>query len=187
MDQHTILSIFHILGVAFGAGGAFLSDSMFFSAVKDEKISHTELRFLRLGGTMVWIGLGVLLVSGLLLVSENPERYLASSKFLAKMTIVAVVILNGAIFHFYHIPRLSRHAGHHFPSSDEFVRRAPFLLASGVVSVVSWLSALVLGASRGLPYEYSTIMTGYFVILGFTLLASWIFRKLLIAHPKKHF
>ncbi|MDP3900785.1 MAG: hypothetical protein Q8Q38_00365 [bacterium] len=185
MDQHTIFTIFHILGVAVGAGGAFLSDAMFFSSVKDERISRTEMRFLFLGGKMVWIGIAILLVSGLFLVFENPQRYLASSKFLAKMTIVAVIILNGAVFHLHHIPRLYRHAGHHFPSSDEFMRKAPFLLGSGVVSVVSWVSALVLGASHKLPYGYFTIMAGYLVILALALVISQLLKKRIIAHPKK--
>jgi len=39
------------------------------------------------------------------------------------------------------------------------------LILSGVVSAVSWFSALVLGTLRGLPYSYETIMAIYVTLL----------------------
>lgn len=165
VDYPTILTIFHLLGVALGVGGAFASDLMFFSSVKDEKVTHTEMRFLRLGSTMVWSGLLLLIVSGGLLFLINPSFYANSAKFLAKMTIVGVVLINGIFFHGMHLPRLIRHVGTHFPSSDEFVRKFPLLLASGAISVTSWISALILGVLRNVPYGYLTIIGVYVLII----------------------
>ncbi|MBI2013640.1 MAG: hypothetical protein HYS87_02330 [Candidatus Colwellbacteria bacterium] len=180
LDYKTVLTIAHLLGVVVGMGGAVASDFMFFSSVKDERISHTEMRFLRLGSFMVWIGLGILVLSGTLLFFTNPEVYINSAKFLAKMTIVAVIAANGVFFHLVHIPRLHRHIGSHFKSSDEFMRTAPFLILSGVVSLVSWASALLLGSLRQIPYSYLEIIGLYAIVLFFAAAGAIIFRKFII-------
>lgn len=183
-DWHTIFGIFHLLGVTIGAGGAFVSDAMFFSSVHDEKISPTEMRFLKLGSAAVWIGLGILFLSGIGLVAMEPERILGSEKFWAKMTIVGIIFVNGLFFHRFHMPRLHRHVGEHFPSSDEFMRRAPFLLASGALSVVSWISAIVLGALRSVPYGYEVIMGVYGVAVAAGIAAALILKKKLLTHSR---
>lgn len=177
MDIKTILTIFHLIGLALGAGAAYLSDIMFFSTIKDRTISSTELSFLRLTSRIVWIGLGVLFISGLALFLLKPAVYLASSKFMVKITIVAILTLNGIFFHHAHIPMIDRHKDAHLPSSDEFIRRRRWLLYSGVISMTSWTSALILGAIRSIPYSYTTGLTIYFsiVIIG-----------LLIAEGIKH-
>lgn len=178
MELKLILTIFHLLGVALGAGGAYMSDVMFFSSAKDGRISRTELRFLTLGSIMVWTGLAILLLSGLGLFSLDLERYLASSKFQAKATIVLIIFLNGLVFHFSHLDRLKRHTDEHFPSSDEFMRKRPILLASGAISFVSWTSALVLGAIPGLPYSYGLIMAGYLTVVALAIASAlFLFRK----------
>ena len=163
LDLKTIYTIFHVFGAVLGAGGAFVSDAMFFSSVKDKVISKTELRFMKIGSTFVWIGLGILFVSGLLLFSTNPAGYLDSSKFLIKMGIVLVIFLNGLVFHLTHLPRMRRHAGHHYPSSDEFERKKKLLIASGVVSVTSWVFALVLGVLGSIPVTLTEALIIYVV------------------------
>jgi len=182
MDYHTSLTALHLLGVVIGMGGAFSSDLAFFSSIRDEKISKTEMRFLKLGGKMVWIGLFVIVISGALLFTENPEHYLNSSKFLAKITIVAIIIANGVIFHAVHIPRLHRHAGQHFPSSDEFMRKAPFLITSGVISIVSWLSAFFLGILGRSPHDYLEILSVYLAVLLPAAAIAVLLKKKLIPH-----
>ncbi|RJP45761.1 hypothetical protein C4587_00395 [Candidatus Parcubacteria bacterium] len=166
VDSQSLFTLLHLFGVVIGAGGAFASDLIFLSSINDERISPTEMRFLRLGSKMVWGGLFLIAISGIFLFAPDSARYLASSKFLAKMTIVAVIILNGLFFHLSHIPRLHRHVGSHFPSSDEFVRKSSLLTASGVISLVSWSSAVVLGALRDVPFSYGTIMAVYAAALG---------------------
>jgi len=177
LDYRTAITIFHLLGVVFGAGGALASDFIFFSSIKDKKISHTEMRFLKLGSKMIWVGLAILVISGALLFATDPDRYLHSGKFLAKMTIVAIIIANGIVFHLVHIPRLHRHAGKYLPSEAEFVRRSPSLIASGAISIISWISALVLGAIRSVPYDYWVIMAFYLGILAFGVLTGFILKK----------
>ena len=180
VDAKTALLIAHLFGVALGAGGAFISDAMFFSAARDSSISRTEFGFLMLGSRFVFAGLFVLIASGVALFSLDPERYLASSKFLVKMTIVAVIAVNGVFLHALHIPRLRRHIGAHFPSSDEFIRHRPFLLASGTVSLVSWGAAIALGVLKAVPFPYGSILGAYGAALALALLATFALRDILL-------
>ncbi len=167
IDTKTLFVIVHLLGVALGVGGAIISDLMFFKTVRDKRIASVEMSFLTLGSTVVWAGLGLLIASGLGMFLLDPSGYLASTKFLAKMTIVGILTVNAVFFHALHIPRLKRHVEHHFPSSDEFMRGRISMLVSGVVSIVSWVTALILGALSAVPYPYVVIMAVYLVVIVF--------------------
>jgi hypothetical protein len=154
IELKTLYTIAHIFGAVLGAGAAFVSDALFFASARDRVFRTTELRFLRICSTFVWIGLGLLLISGALLFSLDPAGYLASDKFLIKMVVVLTLTVNGVIFHVSHIPRLMRHEGEHYPSSEEFRRAKPFLIASGTVSATSWALALVLGLLPTIPIPF---------------------------------
>ena len=180
VDLHTGYIIFHLLGVVLGAGGAFMSDAMFFSSAKDGQISEMEIRFLKLASRVVWIGIIILVISGALIFLEDTEKYLNSSKFLAKMTIVGIIILNGVIFHISHIPFLYRHTNLHMCLSKEVKDRMPGLIVSGVVSMISWLSALVLGSLKTVPYSYFVIMGFYLAVLALGISFALLFKKYIL-------
>ena len=97
LDQKTIFTIIHILGVAIGAGGAYVSDMIFMSSIRDQKISKTEMRFLTLGSIFVWAGLVTLIASGIGILLTDTEGYLSSSKFLANMSKKPFLFASGAI------------------------------------------------------------------------------------------
>jgi len=160
-----LLTIFHLIGVVFGAGGAAASDLMFFKSIRDHQISKAEEGFLRLGSTMVWGGLALLLLSGLGLYSLDPIYYLQSDKFFAKMLIVGILTLNGLVFHVSHLPWLQRHTDMPLRNGAGFARRAPLLILAGVISATSWTAALVLGSLREVPMTFQQIMTVYGAIL----------------------
>jgi hypothetical protein len=165
LELKTVYTLAHIFGAILGAGGAFASDLMFFSTIKDGRITNVELRFMRLGSRLVWVGLAVLIVSGILLVLTDPVKYLSSDKFLAKVTIVGFIIVNGIIFHLIHIPHIRNHLGVKFRESRTFIKRAPFVLASGALSFVSWVLAVTLGVIKNIPYSYTQIISAYLVIV----------------------
>lgn len=161
IDAKTVYTIVHVFGAILGAGGAYVSDAMFFSSIKDRVISHRELQFMRLGSTFVWAGLIIAIVSGILLFSTNPEVYSQSSKFLLKVTLVGVIFLNGVYFHKGHMPLLHRHKDEHYPSSDEFMRRKKLLITSGVISMTTWTFVVILGMLRSIPIDLVTGLVGY--------------------------
>ncbi len=162
-----IIPIIHLFGTVLGMGGAIMSHYMFYTVIKDTRITTTELRFLKLGAKMVWVGLLILFASGTFLYLQNPEKYHNSTKFLAKMTIVLILVLNGLLFHFKHIPLLARNLQLNFAKSEDFVKNSTLLLLSGTISLSSWLFTLGLGRIPSLPYSYLEIMFFYFI---FTLI-----------------
>ena len=108
---HTLFLIIHLLGVTIGAGGAFFSDGVFFTSIKDRKISKDEFGIIKYSSQMTWVGLILLLVSGAGLFGMNAESLSNSVKFLVKMSIVGVLLLNGVIFHIVHLPFIGKHIG----------------------------------------------------------------------------
>lgn len=177
IDNTTIYLIVHIFGAILGAGSAFLSDAMFFSSVKDGLIEKTELRFMQLGGMFVWIGIFILVVSGVLLVSTNPDYYLSSAKFLAKISIVGLIITNGIIFHFAHLPNIKEHLGLKFKDAPLFLKNSSFLMASGALSMVSWVFTVVLGMLKNVPYSYIQIMSVYLICIILAMTFAFLSKK----------
>jgi hypothetical protein len=157
--------ILHLFGVAIGAGGAFMSDVMFMNSIRDKKFSNTEVRFLQLASNTVWIGVIILLLSGIGIVASDPATYLSSSKFLAKMTIVGMITINGLVFHYSHFPLIRRHVNVSISTSHEFLRKRAYIVASGAISVVSWSSAIILGALRNVQWSYVHIISAYAAVL----------------------
>ncbi len=151
MDVHTFFVILHLFGVAIGAGGAFMTDIIFLSSIKDYIFSPTEIRIIKRMSVAVWSGLILLVSSGIGLFALDPEGYLDSSKFILKMSIVVVLIINGAFFHFKIFPLLKSITNIPTHESDLFKNSRVFLIITGSVSVVSWSCAIVLGALRSLP------------------------------------
>lgn len=178
IDFKSLFLIGHIFGAVLGAGGAYVSDAIFFSSVKDRVISKDEFRFMKLASIFVWAGLALLIISGVLLFLTDMTGYLNSSKFLIKMFIVFVIFLNGVFFHLMHFPRIYRHVSHHYPSSDEFMRKKKYLTLSGVVSITSWTFALILGSLRSIPVDFLQAFWIYLLFEAVVIfVALTLFRK----------
>jgi len=180
IELRTILTIFHLLGVVIGMGAAFMTDMMFIKSTKDKIINEKEISFIALGSRMVWIGLFLIIISGISLFALSPEEYLNSSKFLAKMVIVAILTINGIFFHFKHLPFLRKNLNQDLTKSENFRNNSMTLFISGGISSISWLSALTLGIFRSIPYGLETILGVYFIILFGAILFSLIFRKIFL-------
>lgn len=184
---HGIFIIIHLFGVILGAGGAFVSDGIFFTSLKDKKISKDEFRILKTASNFIWGGLFLLVVSGIGLFTQNVEALSSSVKFISKMTIVGILVLNGSVFHFIHLPFLKRHIDEKLgsktaPSSEKLV---PFVLASGVISIVSWVAAVILGSLRSFPYTYTAFLSGYMLIIGLGVVTTLILFSSYIGQKNK--
>jgi hypothetical protein len=181
IDLKTFYTIVHLMGVVLGAGGAAVSGVMFLNTIRDRIITKTEIRFLKLGSVMVWVGVAVVLISGSLLFSLDPTKYFASSKFLSKMAIVVIIICNGVLYHLYHLPKLIQESGGHFTFRSHRV-----LFVSGGVSLVSWVYTVVLGALKTVPYSFATIMLVYVVLLVLSIIGVLAVYKIFFSdHTKR--
>jgi hypothetical protein len=175
IDLKTIYVILHIFGAIIGAGGAYMSDLTFMYSAKDYSFSSLEINFLKLGIIMIWFGLGLLIVSGILLFLLSPAEYASSSKFQLKMFIVAVLTLNGFIFHLIHMPVLKRAIGKKL--SLEFKSKSPAIYICGAISIVSWTLTIILGILREIPYTFLQGILGYMAVLSAAMVVSEIMRR----------
>jgi hypothetical protein len=166
----------HLLGVVFGLGAATVTDVMFFKFLHNFRIVPREQELMKTLSKIVWVGIALLLISGILLFIPRAETFLASERFLMKMTAVGVIIVNGLFLNFWIQPQAWRISfvdpgSGEAPSSPELkrrekVRRVAFAL--GGISFVSWYTAFVLAVLNMLAMDYVWMLLAF---LGLTALA----------------
>lgn len=184
MDIALFLTVFHIIGVAIGVGGATVSDVLFFRALKDKRISPDELGLLHTLGMMLWVGLIILIASGLGFVTlqyimSGTSSYIVSAWFQAKMTIIAILFTNAWVMHLYVFPFMKSHLGTTL-THKKVAPHFALLAVTGVVSITSWYSALVLGVTRGLDFPYGLIINLYLVILMFGVMVAYVLMSVAV-------
>lgn len=170
MDIRTLLVIFHIIGTVLGAGAATVTDYLVFKFAKDKKIDKDEFQILHTISDLVWAGLFLLLITGigfiaLYLADHSTVRATYSlDKIWAKVTIVIILTANGFFIHRHVLPILKRWRGKSL-ATPSFVKKSFSVFSPGAISGVSWYSALILGAWRGLDASYLQIMSIYAIII----------------------
>ncbi len=175
----TISVILHVFFVISGMGAALVSDVLFNSYIKDGRIQKGENGTLGALSGIVWISLGFIVLSGLFLFLSDPLRYATSVKFLIKMTIVGVIIINGYVFHRLIHPSLQKINFVDTQVNHKYVRLRKLAFTCGAISALSWLIAFVLGMLEHVPFSYAEALVGYGVlILGGVFVAQLIEYKL---------
>lgn len=167
-------TIVHVFSVVFGMGAALVSDVLFSFYGKDKKLNWTEIKTLSILKDIVFYSLILISTSGIIIYLSDIERYLDSDKFLAKMSILLVLLLNGLVLNRYIWTRLLKRD--FFTSQKErIVRKLSFICGS--ISVVSWLSVCALGVLDRLPIDYCTIIAIYTIVTIFGMIVSVIVEK----------
>ncbi len=167
--------ILHVLGVVIGFGAAIVADTLFFRFLKDMRISRFEANVLKNVSYSVWFGLFLAIVSGGLLFMAHPAALLASDKFIAKLLILLVVIINGLILHFRIHPTLTRiyFGKRHTPQKAELAGGTRMAFLCGAISVTSWFSVFLLGMlPRSFSASLAAILTVYLATLGAAALSA---------------
>ena len=162
-------TVVHVFGAVCAMGAALVSDVLFTFYAADRRLSRMEVRTLAILSRIVWYGLLIIAVSGAAIFLSDPERYLVSSKFLAKMTSTAVLVINGAVLGAFVSPHLM-HAGFLTARREALVRHVAF--ACGAVSVISWVSVLTLGVLDGVRSSYGSLMGMYGIVLAIGIVSS---------------
>lgn len=167
-EYHRFFLGAHLIGVALGLGGATITDILFFKFLKDNKISGLESGVLKTLSKVIWVALGILVLSGLALYLPYADRLNGSAKFLVKMVVVLVIIINGSLLNLFISPKIEK------ISSNTGFRRLAF--ASGAVSIVSWYSAFILGMMRTKIFGFSELLGIYLGLLALSVVCSQIFE-----------
>lgn len=162
-----VLAAMHLLGLALGLGGATTTDIFFFRFLRDRRISPYEAEVMRALSQIIWFGLAVLVVSGIGLYLPRSAELNQSAKFLAKVVVVGVIMVNGAWLNLVVSPRLVSIAFHQSTAhagGESWLRRLAFGL--GAVSATSWYTAFILGMMRSSPLPLGWLLAVYVVLLG---------------------
>lgn len=181
IDWYLVLVILHVVGTAIGAGGATLSDFLFFASISDSRINKSEFKLLHIAGIAIWFGLFLLIFSGIgFVVIRNIEEVSlveTSSKLQAKLFVVPIILLNGLFLHFRVFPLFQKHLNqdieHHV-----FLRHGFMVFTTGAVSIVSWYAAMIIGAWRGLSVPFYVILSAYLFALGVGILVSNVIGRI---------
>jgi len=163
----TLLVGLHLLGLCFGLGGATMLDFWIIRWMRWGGLPAEIARTFLFVSKVVSLGLGLLWLSGLGFLAvyalEAPEK-LANPKIAAKLTVVAVLTLNGWLIHALVLPGVLRDVSR--PMFDGVSRgHTGIFLISGAVSGVSWYAAFALGIMRELN---GRVAAGLLLALWFT-------------------
>ncbi len=147
-EYKSFVVVLHILFMALGLGAATLADIFFFKFLKDERISAEESDVLSTLSQVIWLSLGLVIVSGVALFLPEAVQYLSMPKFLAKMVVVGVIVVNGAFLNLYIAPKLVKisFGDPHNHKEGELGRARRLAFALGPISIVSWYAAFILGS-----------------------------------------
>ncbi|MBP9711501.1 MAG: hypothetical protein KBD55_00495 [Candidatus Pacebacteria bacterium] len=168
-------TIVHVVAVVFGMGSALVSDLLFSFFSKDKHLNKTEMSTLSILATAVFYSLILISLSGLIIFLSDIEKYSHSAKFLAKISILAILIINGYVLNKYVWPHLLN-KNFFTLKKERNIRKLAF--GSGAISVISWLSVCALGVLDSLNMPYVAIVSLYasIIVLG-TIVALVIERK----------
>lgn len=154
--------IIHVLAVVVGMGSAIVTDILALRFGFNKVLSTFEVYIIRFLSHVVTLALAFIVLTGFLTFLSNPEGYASSVKFLTKMTVVGVLVINGYLLHRYVFKYIGDKNIFTSPKRHR-LRKLGFAL--GAVSLVSWVSALSLGILLHIPVSYDMAIGIYIVIL----------------------
>lgn len=166
----------HLLGMVLGLGGTTIIDFMIFHFMRNYKISSQEAVIMHLISQIIIVGLIFLIISGVAIFLTDVDGYLASDRFMMKMTVLIVVILNGIVLNLYIAPYMEK-ISLRAPDLDKDTTFKKVSFAVGAISMVSWYSAFFLAMIKDLSdFRYTTLLIAYLIMLGTSIAVSQFFK-----------
>ncbi len=187
LEYKNIIVFFHALAAAIGVGAATITDIFFFKFLKDYKISESEHSTMETLSGVIWVALGLLILTGIGLFIPQSDVLLQSSKFLTKVFAVLVLVVNGVLLNLVVSPRLmeitfgEEHS--HMKGELHFFRR--IALALGGISIASWYVIFILGSIRSIPVSAGFGIILYLSALALAVGGSYVLDKMMIRKRRK--
>jgi uncharacterized membrane protein len=175
-----VIVFFHALAAAVGVGATTVTDVLFFKFLKDYNISDNEKSIMDTMSHIIWVALGVLIVTGVGLYLPRSLDLAESSKFLVKTVAVGIIVLNGFLLNFIVSPKLTRLVFKK-DAPKEISRMRKLAFATGAISISSWYIVFILGSLRSIPLSFKTGLTVYFGIVLFAVLMSQVYQRKLVS------
>jgi uncharacterized membrane protein len=177
MEYKTVVAVLHALSAALGVGTVLVTDVFFMKFLKDFRITQSESEILDTLSQIVWFALGMLILTGIALFIPPSAELLIKTKFLAKVIIVGVVLINGILLNLLIAPQLVKISFGEIPldTSDQLHNLRRLAFAFGAVSIISWLSTFILGSVRTVPLSTGAILGIYIGIVLCAVIGSQLF------------
>ncbi|MFW5853206.1 MAG: hypothetical protein ACOCU8_01025 [Patescibacteria group bacterium] len=163
-------NLLYMLGLSLGLGATVLTGVMFLTSISDKIITRSELRFIKLGSYIIWLALLLVVLGSSLLTGTYWQYYVESDNFLAVITIIVIILINGLFFQLKHLPLLKNNLDLYLPDQPIFRKKSIGLYTGQVIFIVSWLFMLILEILSVDLYTYGSLMTIY----GMAVFLSWI-------------
>ncbi len=184
LEYKTVIVVMHALAASLGVGTVIVTDVFFMKFLKDYKISASEADILDTLSQVVWFALGMLILTGVGLFLPTSAEYLIKTKFVAKIVILGVVLVNGVLLNLLIAPKLVKISFGEEPQDypHELHHLRKFAFAFGAVSMVSWICTFILGSLRSLPISVMGILGIYLFLVLCAVVGSQIFEHKLGRH-----
>lgn len=177
MDSHSINVVLHVIGVAIGVGGATATYLVFLKAIKADHLSEHRFEAFEALSKMVWTGLAILIFSGTLALwlnqAEHQTSFIPSEKVWAKLFIVLILLVNGILMNLREVPLIRSWVGKKH-LRREINKHRNLFFTTGAISLVSWYSALFLGAIGRLNYSFELIFGSYIVVVLISIIGAMV-------------
>jgi hypothetical protein len=166
---HDLWLVLHLVTFALGTGTAIFNDILFVRALRRPATASWSGEQLAVASAVIWAALLFVVVSGVALTLPRADELLRSGRYLTKMAVVVVILVNGIRLHLVLLPRLTEaffRVGATSAGSAILptLRRQAFV--AGAISSGSWLSAVALGGLPDLPNGALVYPLCYLLVLG---------------------
>lgn len=180
-----VIILLHAVAAAIGVGAVTITDVFFFRFLKDYRISHDEAEIMHMLSNVIWFALGMLVLTGIGLFIPAQAALLLKSKFIMKMFLIVVLVINGVLLNFMIHPRLveisfGEDTVQH-PGELHHLRKLAY--AFGGISLISWYSVFILGSLKDVPFTFLQLLAGYGLMITIAIVASQ-YMDYLMTHCK---
>jgi len=177
----------HLLSLALGIGTITLTAILFFKFLKDMRISSEELGVLRTMFEVVWFSLAIFTLTEFAIYLTNPEIFISSPQFVAKILILALIVLLSVIINLIIMPMLTAidFGKRAKKGMEEFTKMREIAFWMGGFYVTSWFFLFVLDVLPQTGTGFPALMGYYAAALIASLAASHITNHSLLEKAEK--
>jgi hypothetical protein len=154
---YTLVLIIHIIASCVAVGTVIAIDYLHLMGLRRHSLEKKMIVVYPHLSKIINISLITIIISGIILVINNPPL-LSNTLFQLKMSLVAIVTVNGLILQFFVSPHIDKLIKLDKPFPINWL----YLTAiCGAISIVSWLSILILAFTKKTGYSWHEFLPFY--------------------------
>ncbi|MDP3970103.1 MAG: hypothetical protein Q8P90_00215 [bacterium] len=141
MEAEAIVKFFHLVGMAWGVGGATIVTLLMIKSSKDAELAKAGGKIMSIISKLIWGGIILLGITGPILSSmEEP----AEGLFRIKMIVVLVLVINGFLMSFGIKPKMAKLSPVDGKPTPEMLKVKKMAMISGMISLICWYTVVAL-------------------------------------------